>query len=292
MTSRQLRVGRDHAELLLTGERLLAQRVPAIGELALVLGRPLLRHVMRGVGGARREVHEERLVRHQRLLLAHPVASPIGQILGEVIALLGGGGRLDRRGPVIEGRVPLIVLATDESVEGLEPAAARRPGIERPHRRGLPHRNLVALPELGGRVAVQLQCHCQRRLRVRPQRAVAGRGRRRLGDAPHPDRVVVAPAQHRGAGRGTQRSGVEAVVLQAAGCQAIRGRRRTRAAKGARSAEPDVIEEHDQDVRCTLGRQQGLDRLEGRGRVLGVVRGEPRLRAIGDRQHRPGVTIG
>ena len=37
----QLGVGRDHAELLLAGERLLAQRVPALVELALVLRRPL-----------------------------------------------------------------------------------------------------------------------------------------------------------------------------------------------------------------------------------------------------------
>ena len=69
----QLAVGRDHAELLLAGERLLAQRVPALVELALVLVGPLLRHVVRRVGRARREVGEERLVGHQRLLLADPL---------------------------------------------------------------------------------------------------------------------------------------------------------------------------------------------------------------------------
>ena len=69
---RQLGVGGDDAQLLLLREGDLALLVPAVGELALVLVDPLLRHVVRGVGGARREVHEERLVRHQRLLLAHP----------------------------------------------------------------------------------------------------------------------------------------------------------------------------------------------------------------------------
>ena len=58
----------NDAELDLAGQRLLAQLVPALVELALVLGDPLLRHVVRRVRGARREVDEERLVRRQRLL--------------------------------------------------------------------------------------------------------------------------------------------------------------------------------------------------------------------------------
>ena len=38
-----------------------------------------------------------------------------------------------------------------------EAAAAGRPGVERSHRAGLPHRHLMALAELGGVVAVELQ---------------------------------------------------------------------------------------------------------------------------------------
>src|SRR5829696_6808151 len=41
------------------------------------------------------EVHEKRLVGHQRLLRAHPVDRVIGEVLGEVVALLRGLGRLD-----------------------------------------------------------------------------------------------------------------------------------------------------------------------------------------------------
>ena len=37
-TSRELGVGRDHAELLLTGEGPFAKGIPAVVELALVLG--------------------------------------------------------------------------------------------------------------------------------------------------------------------------------------------------------------------------------------------------------------
>ena len=125
---RQHGIGRDDAQLLLPLERDLALLVPAVGELALVLVDPLLRHVMRGVRGARREVHEERLVGHQRLLLAHPADRLVGQILGEVVALLGRLRRLDRRRALIQRRVPLVVLAADEAVEVLEPAAAGRPG--------------------------------------------------------------------------------------------------------------------------------------------------------------------
>ena len=45
--------GGHHAQLDLAGQRLFAQLVPALVELALVLGDPLLRHVVRRVGGAR-----------------------------------------------------------------------------------------------------------------------------------------------------------------------------------------------------------------------------------------------
>ena len=178
---RQLGVRRDDAQLLLPREGLLAQLVPALGELALVLVGPLLRHMVRGVGGARREVDEERLLRHQRLLLAHPVDGVVGQVLGEVVALFGRGRRLDRRQALVERRLPLAGLAADEAVEVLEAAAAGRPGVERTHGRGLPDRHLVALAELGGRVPVQLQGERQRRLGVRAQRVVAGR---RRGESP------------------------------------------------------------------------------------------------------------
>ena len=64
----ELRARGHDAELDLAGQRLLAELVPALVELALVLGDPLLRRVVRRVRGARREVDEERLVRRQRLL--------------------------------------------------------------------------------------------------------------------------------------------------------------------------------------------------------------------------------
>ncbi len=212
---RQLRVGGDDAQLLLARERLFAQLVPALIELALVLRRPLLGHVVRCVRRAGREVGEERLVAHQRLLLADPLDRVVGQVLGEVVALLRRLVRLDRDRPFVERRVVLVRLAADEAVEVLEPAAAARPRVEGAERARLPDRYLMALAELRGRVAVQLERLGERRARVRAHRRVARRRRRDLGDPAHADRVVIASGEQRGARRRAERGRVEAVELDA-----------------------------------------------------------------------------
>jgi len=59
----KLGIGGDHAQLLLTDERLLAQLVPAAAELSFVLCDPLLGSVVRSVRRTRGEVHVERFVR-------------------------------------------------------------------------------------------------------------------------------------------------------------------------------------------------------------------------------------
>ena len=238
---------------------------------------------MRRVRRAGRVVDEERLVRHQRLLLLDPVDRLVGHVLGEVVALLRRLGLLDRdRVAVDRGRV-LVRLAADEAVEVLE-ARARRPRAERPHRARLPDGHLVALAELRGRVAVQLQRLGERRARVRADRVVAGRRRRDLGDPAHADRVVVPSGQQRLARRRAERRRVEAVVLEAVGGEPLGGRRVDRAAEGARRGEADVVDQHDQDVRRALGRPQRLDRREGRRGVLRVVRGQPDRRPVRNRQ--------
>jgi hypothetical protein len=72
---------------------------------------------------ARGEVDEERLVGHQRLLLARPLDYLDRQVLGEVVALLGRLLWLDGRRSCVDCRVPLVGLAADEAVEVLETAA-------------------------------------------------------------------------------------------------------------------------------------------------------------------------
>ena len=245
---------RDDAQFLLPLEGDLALLVPAVGELALVLVDPLLRHVMRRVRGARREVHEERLVGQQRLLLARPVDRLVGQILGQVVALGRRLRRLDRRRALIQRRVPLVVLAADEAVEVLEAAAAGRPRGERPRRAGLPDRHLVALAELRRRVAVELEGQRERRLGVRQDRAVARCGGRDFGDAAHADRVMVAAGEQRLPRRRAQRGGVEARVLQPARGELLEVGRLARPAEGAGRAEADVVDEDDQHVGRALRR--------------------------------------
>jgi hypothetical protein len=103
---------------------------------------------------AGREVDEEGLVGHERLLLVHPVDGVIGQVFGEVVALLRGLLGLHRPGAFVEGRVILVGFTADEAVEVLKTAAGG-PLSEGTHRAGLPQRHFVALAELRRGVAVQ-----------------------------------------------------------------------------------------------------------------------------------------
>ena len=185
----------DDPHRLLLLEDLRPQRVPPAVEATPVALDPVLRYVMRRVCRARREVHEERFVRNQRLLLTHPRDGVVGQVLGEVVALLRSTPRLHRGRALIQRWMPLVGFAADEPEEVLEPAAAGGPGVERSQRAGLIHRHLMALAELRGRIAVQLERLGQRRRCVRSDAGVA-RGRRGdFRDATHADRVVVAAGE-------------------------------------------------------------------------------------------------
>ncbi len=237
---------------LLPREGLVAELVPALVEFALVFVGPFLRHVVRGMGGAGREVGEERLVGCQRLLLRDPCHGLVGHVLHEVVALFGRLLRFDRRGPFVNRRVPLVRLAAEEAIEILEAAAARWPGVERSDRAGFPHRHFVALAELRGRVAVELQRPCQRRNGVREHRAITRRAAGDLGDAAHAGGMVVAPGQHRLTGRRAEGGGVEAIVLQPVRGELLRVRRLAGAAEGARGAKPRIVEQDEQDIRRAL----------------------------------------
>ena len=175
---------------------------------------------MRCMGRTRGEVHEEWLVRHERLLALDPGDGVIGHVFSEVVALLGSLIRLHRGDPVVESRVPLVGLGAHKTVEVLE-AASGGPLVERPHRAGLPHRNLVALAELGRAVAVEQQGLGDGRCVVRADRVVPGRGRGNLGDPSHADRMVVPGGQQRLAGRRAQGGRVEPVESQSVGSQPV-----------------------------------------------------------------------
>jgi hypothetical protein len=137
-------------------------------------------------------IHEKRLVGHQSFLLSHPGDSLVGHVLRKVITFLRGLGLFHGCGALVDRGVPLVGLATNKSVEILEASSACRPLVERTQRAGLPDRDFVALSELRGRVAVQLQGHRQRSFVLGQYGAVAGRGRGQLGNATHLYRMMVA----------------------------------------------------------------------------------------------------
>ena len=149
----QLGVGRDHAELLLPGEDPLPVGVPAVVEPAPVPVRPLLGHVVRGVRRAGAEVQVERLVRGDLLGVGDERDRLVGQVRGQVVALLGSRRRLDLVVVGDQVRIPLAGVAAEEAVEAVE-APAQRPPVVRTGRRLLLGRHQVPLADHVGVVAV------------------------------------------------------------------------------------------------------------------------------------------
>jgi hypothetical protein len=121
----KLGVGRDDPHLLLAGQRLLPHRVVPHVELPGIPLDPVPGGVVRRVGRARCVIEEERLVRRDRLRVPDELQRLVGEVLGQVVALLGRPRLV--HGVVVVGqvRVPLVGLGAEEPVEPLEPAAGR-----------------------------------------------------------------------------------------------------------------------------------------------------------------------
>ena len=167
---RQLRARRHDAELDLAGEDLLPHRVPPLVEPAFVLRDPLLRDVVRCVRRAGGEVHEERPVRRQRLLVLHPGDGLVRHVSHEVVVRVLR--ELHPVHAVVEKRRPLIGLTAHESVELVEPGPVR-PTAGRAGGADLPGCRLVVLAEEARAVAVQAQHLGERRHAVRALTRVA-----------------------------------------------------------------------------------------------------------------------
>ena len=233
---RQLGVLRDHAELLLVGEDLVAQRVPALVEQVHVadLLDPFRRRVVRRVGAARHVIEEERHRRVDVVELVQPVDGVVRHRGGQVpLPGLPDIG-IDRRGVAEQVRLPLAGVAADEAVEILE-AHAGRPLVERPGLARSPGRRVVVLAEPGGAIAVLQQDAADGGVVLADDAVVAGEARRRLGNHAEADRMVVAPGDQRRPRRRAQRGRVEIGVAQPVIGDAVERRRRDHAAEGARA---------------------------------------------------------
>ena len=153
---RELRALGDDARRELAFEPTLPGHVPSLVEPAPVLLHVARRGLVRGMGGAERDVGEERAVGPDALGVRHHLEQPVDQVLGQVVAVLGLGRRLDGMVVADEFRVELVGLALEESVEPVE-AAGERPLIERPGGGALFHRGEVPLADAEGGVALLAQ---------------------------------------------------------------------------------------------------------------------------------------
>ncbi len=281
---RELRVGGNPAEFLLPFERALAQRVPAVVELTLIFVGPLFEDVVRPMARTGRPVHQERLIRRVRAMLAQPHDRLVGEIFAQVVLRIVR--RFDRVEVLEQARFPLRRLAGEKPVEIVEADSfAGRPQREWTHRRGFGRGRVVPFAERGALVAVSAEHFRQRRGRARNHAGVAVPINRAFGDRAGSDALMVASGEERCARRRADRRGVECVVTDAGVCDATQRRRVNRAAVRIGQTEADVIHQDDQDVRRIL-RQVARRTPRRERRVLQAWCGNTRRRVRGERQHR------
>ena len=211
------------------------------------------------------------------LLVLHHADGLVGQVLAQVVALLGPARRLDVVVVADQVRGPVVGVALEEPVVALEPEA-ERPGVEGPGGRALPARREVPLADGQRRVPGVAQEAGEGGGRLGQPGVVAGEAERDVGQEAHPDGVVVA-SREEGRPRGrAQRGDVEAVEGRPAGGQRVHVRRPDVGAERAQMAEAGVVEHDDDDVR-RAGRRLGIVREAwrrlGRGEadLLGLVHG-------------------
>ena len=173
---RQHRVLGDDAEFLLPREHLLAVGVPAVVELALVLVGPFLGHLVGRMVGAGREVEEERLVGRDLFEVGDELDRLVGEIHGEVVALLRRLRRLDLM--VVEDQVGIVLVrvAAEKAVVAVE-AAPERPAVVRARGADLLGGRQVPFADAEGGVAVRQQ-HLGQEPVLERDRTVASPGNR------------------------------------------------------------------------------------------------------------------
>ena len=194
----------------------------------------------------------------------------VDQVLAQVVALLGGGGRLDVVVVVDQIGGELVGLPLEEAVEAIE-APLEWPLVERAGRRGVVHGAQVPLAHCEGGVALVAEDLGHGRGMVGDVPAHVRIAAVEVGDGPHPDGVVVAPGEQGGPGGRAQRGHVEVRVPEPAVGQGVDVRGGEVRSVAPEMGEAGVVQEDHHDVRGT-GSGMGWDR-PGRG-GLGLGAGD------------------
>ena len=179
---------------LLAGEGFLAQPVPALVEFSLVFVDPCLRHLVRLMGRAGREIDKEWLLRRHRLMHVQPMNGVVGKIGGQVIAIHRLAPRFGRHVVTIEARLPLVVLTGKDAVEIVE-SQPGGPVVERSRRAGLPDGGIVPLAERRGVVTIVAQHLGDRSSAFWPNGVVARIAGGGIHDRSESDLVIVSARQ-------------------------------------------------------------------------------------------------
>ena len=133
-----------------------------------------------------------------------------------------------------------------------------RPAVEGPHRRRLGGRRVVPLAERGRGVSVVLEDFGDRRGVLADHAGVAVPVDGALGDRAGMHAVMVSTGEQRCTGRRADRSRMKGVVRQTVSRHTPEGRRINLPAHHIRQPEPDVVEQHDDDVRSIWGQPTDL----------------------------------
>src|SRR4029450_3697937 len=192
--------------------------------LPLNLFDPFVGGVVRSVRAARRVIEEERLPGVELVDAMEVGYGLVGHVGGEVVAWIAEVG-IDAGGVAVEIRLPLIGLAAVETVEIVK-AHADRPAVEGSSLARLEGWRVVVLAEPRGCIAILLENFANRSLVLGNDAVIARIAGGGLADHTKSHRVMVAPGDQRGAGRGAKRGGVKLRVAQAHAGDAIERRRR------------------------------------------------------------------
>ncbi len=250
-TRGQLGVGRNDSHLPLPRECLFPHLVPALIELALELRDPFLGRVVGRMGRSRRIVLQPRLLRRDRSEHANPINALVRHVLFEEIVLRIVGW-LDRLRVLVKGRLPLVGIAPDESIEVFE-TQARRPEVERAGLTGVPVRHIMVLTVPGRVVAVLLQDFGKRPAALWHQGVVARETSSHFHDDARRRRMMIAAGQKRRTSRRAEGRRVELSIAETALRQPIKRFRGDRTAKRAGGGKAHIIRQNDEDVGSALG---------------------------------------